>query len=73
MENEPVITIHCIRKDGRREITKIRDHPISDARELAEWVLHIGNGLYTEIDICTEDGHVEKIQDPSTMDTMWMT
>jgi hypothetical protein len=51
----------------------MRDHPLSDARELAKWVLHIGNGLYTEIDICTEDGYVEQIQNPSTMDTVWMT
>jgi hypothetical protein len=51
----------------------MRDHPLSDARELAKWVLHIGNGLYTEIDISTEDGQVERIQNKSAMDTVWMT
>jgi len=35
---------------------------MSDARELAEWLLYTGNGLYTEVDICTEDGTVETIR-----------
>ena len=73
MDQEPIITLHCIRKDGRRETTKIRNHSLQDARELAKWVLHIGNGLYTEIEIWIENGYVEKVQNPSTPDTVWMT
>ena len=76
MDREPIITLHCIRKDGRRETTKLRDHPLCDARELARWVMHIGNGLYTEVHICIADGIVETIQLPSTADladTIWAT
>ena len=73
MEREPIISLQCIRKDGRRETTKLRDHPISDARELAKWVLHIGNGMYTEVEIWIEDGYVEKVQNPCITDTVWMT
>ena len=77
MDREPIITLHCMRKDGRRETTKlIRDHPLCDARELARWIMHIGNGLYTEVHICIEDGIVETIQLPTTADladTIWAT
>jgi len=72
---QPIITLRCIRKDGRPETTKLRDHPLCDARELAKWVLHIGNGLYTEVHICIEDGIVETIH-PSMADmadTIWAT
>jgi hypothetical protein len=62
MHTEPTITLHCVRKDGRRERTKISDHTMADARELAEWLLYTGNGLYTEVDICTEDGTVETVR-----------
>ncbi len=65
MDNQPTITLHCIRQDGRRERTKLTHHTMFEARELARWVLHIGNGLYTEVDICTEDGVVETIQNPA--------
>jgi hypothetical protein len=65
MDREPIIALHCIRKDGKRETTKLRDHPLCDARELAKWVLHVGNGLYTEVDICTDNGTVERIQNPA--------
>jgi hypothetical protein len=37
MDTEPTITLYCVRKDGRRERTKISDHTMADARELAEW------------------------------------
>ena len=73
MDNEATITLHCVRKDGRRETTKMTGHSLADARELAKWVLHIGNRLYKEVDLCTEDGYVEKVQNPSTTDTVWMT
>jgi hypothetical protein len=32
------ITLHCVRKDGRRETTELPGHTMSDARELAKWV-----------------------------------
>ena len=62
MDTEPTITLQYVRKDGRRERTKLEQHTISEAREVAKWVLHVGNGFYTEVDICTEDGIVETIQ-----------
>ena|SRR5579862_3599881 len=62
MDSEPTITLYCVRKDGRREGTKISDHTMADARELADWLLYTGNGLYTEVDICTEDGTVKTIR-----------
>jgi hypothetical protein len=65
MDLEPTITLHCVRKDGRRERTKISDHTMSDARELAAWLLYTGNGLYTEVDISTEDGTFETIRNPA--------
>lgn len=65
MKHEPIFTLHCIRQDGRRETTNLRDHPISDARELARWVLHIGDGLYIEVEICIGDRMVEKVQSAS--------
>jgi hypothetical protein len=65
MDIESTITLYCVRKDGRREKTKISDHSMSDARELAEWLLYTGNGLYTEVDISTEDGTVETIRNPA--------
>jgi hypothetical protein len=56
------ITLHCVRKDGRRETTEVSGHTMSDARELAKWVLNHWNSVYTEVDICTEDGTVETIR-----------
>jgi two-component system, chemotaxis family, response regulator Rcp1 len=65
VDNEPAITLHCIRKNGRRERTSLTHHSLSEARELAQWVLRVGNGLYTEVDICTEDGTIETLQNPT--------
>jgi hypothetical protein len=75
MDTETTITLYCVRKDGRRERTKISDHTMADARELAEWLLYTGNGLYTEVDICTEDGTFETIRSPgvpSPVGTAWV-
>jgi hypothetical protein len=65
MGTELTITLECVRKDGRRERTKISEHTMCDARELAEWVLYAGKGYYTEIDICTDDGTVETVRNPN--------
>jgi hypothetical protein len=65
MDTDTTITLYCIRKDGRRERTKISHHTMADARELAEWMLFIGNGMYTEVDICTENGTFETIRSPA--------
>jgi hypothetical protein len=67
MDAKPTITLDCVRKDGGRERTKIFDHTMSEARELAEWVLYAGEGLYTEVDICAEDGTVETIRNPAVV------
>jgi hypothetical protein len=55
------MTLYCIRKDGKREQAKLAHQTLADARELAIWVLQAGNGLYTEVDICSEDGTIETI------------
>ena len=65
MDNKPTITLHYVQKDGRRERTKLTHHTMDEARKVAKAVLHVGNGLYTEVDICTEDGAVETIQNPA--------
>ena len=62
MDRPPVMTLHCVRKDGRRERTKLSLRTLSEAREVARRVLQLGGGLYTEVDICTQDGIVETIQ-----------
>ena len=62
MDTEPTITLHYVRKDGKRERTKFAHHTLSEARELAQWVLNVGNGFYTEVDICNLDGTIERIQ-----------
>jgi hypothetical protein len=72
MDNGPTITLHYVQKDGRRERTKLTHHTMTEARKVAKAVLHIGNGLYTEVDICTEDGTIERIQntiEPSPVGT----
>jgi CheY-like chemotaxis protein len=65
MDTGPAITLHCVRKNGRREMTKLVHHTFSEARELAKWVLQVGKGLYTAVDICTEEGTMETIQNPA--------
>ena len=72
MDIEPTITLYCVRKDGSRERTKISDHTMSEARELAEWLLYTGNGLYTEVDISTEDGTFETIRNPTVASPIGM-
>jgi len=62
---EPIITLHYVRKDGRHERTRFAHHTLAEAWELAQWVLHVGNGFYTEVDICTEDGTIETFQNPT--------
>jgi hypothetical protein len=65
MDNEPTITLHYVQKDGRRERTKLTHHTMAEARQVAKAVLHVGNGVYTEVDICSEDGTIETIQNPA--------
>jgi hypothetical protein len=65
MDTEPTITLHYVRKDGRRERTKLTHHSTDEARKVAKAMLHVGNGLYTEVLICTENGAIETIQNPS--------
>ncbi len=63
MDRGPTITLHCVRKNGRPEITELTHQTLGEARELARKVLKASKGLYTEIDICTESGPIEKIRD----------
>ena len=34
-------------------------------------MLHVANALYTEVDLCSEDGMVETIQNPAMADPSW--
>src|SRR5579864_3783284 len=61
MANEPNITLHCVRTNGRREETKLSLQSLSEAREVAQRVLRLGSGVYKEVDICNEDGTLETI------------
>jgi hypothetical protein len=65
MHNEPTITLHYVRKNGRRERTKLTHHTMAEARKVAKAMLHAGNDLCTEVDICSEDGAIETIQNPA--------
>jgi len=65
MDNEPTITLQCVRKDGRRERTNLTQHTMPEARKLANWILNVGDDFYTQVDICTEDGAIETIQNPA--------
>ena len=65
MENQPIIILQYIQQDGSRERTKLTHHTMTEALEVARTTLHVGNGLYTRVDICTEDGTVETIQKPA--------
>ena len=65
MDNRPTITLHYVQKDGRRERTRLTHHTMAEARKVARAMLHAGNGLYTEVDICTEDGTIETIPNPN--------
>ena len=65
MDDRPTITLHYVQKDGRRERTKLNHHTLAEARQIAKAMLHVGNGLYTEVDICSEDGTIETIQHPA--------
>jgi two-component system, chemotaxis family, response regulator Rcp1 len=62
MDNKPTLSLDCVRQNGRRETTKLPNRTLSEARELAQRVLYLGNGLYTQVEICTEDGTIETIQ-----------
>jgi CheY-like chemotaxis protein len=65
MDSKSVITLHCVRKNGRREKTKLSLQTLPEAREVAKRVLRLGNGVYSEVEICTEDGVIETIQNPA--------
>jgi hypothetical protein len=69
--DEPTITLHYVRKDGRREITKLSHHTMDEARKVAKAVLHVANVLYTEVDLRSEDGMVETIRNPAMPDPSW--
>jgi hypothetical protein len=62
MDKEPTFFLDCVRKNGRRERTGLIRQTLSEAREHAEQVLRLGNGLYTEVDICNECEVIENIQ-----------
>jgi hypothetical protein len=61
MENR-IIRLRCLRNDGGRESTKLEHLSFGEAHDLAERVLQIGNGLYTEVEICTESGYTETVR-----------
>jgi hypothetical protein len=61
MENQ-TIRLYCLRDDGRRELAKLELVGLNQAHEMAELVLRLGNGLYSEVEICTENGYTETIR-----------
>jgi hypothetical protein len=65
MDDRPTITLHYVQKNGRRERTRLTHHNMAKARKVAKAVLHAGNGLYSEVDICSGDGTIETIQNPA--------
>jgi len=67
MDTEPTITLHYVQKDGRRERTKLAHHTMDEARKVAKAVLHAAHGLYVEVDICGEEGTIERIQNPAVL------
>ena len=72
MDSAARITLDCVRKNGRREPIQLTQHSLPLAREAAKLLLQAGNGLYTEVDISTEDGHIETIHNtviPSPAET----
>lgn len=71
MDNRSTITLHYVQKDGRRERTKVTHQTIAEARKVAKAVLHAAHGLYTEVDICQDDGTIERIQNPAVPDPSW--
>ena len=71
MDDRPPITLHYIRKDGRRESTQLSHHTMGEARKVAKAVLHVANALYTEVDLCSEDGTIETVQNPAMPDPSW--
>lgn len=64
MDKEPSLTLHCVRKSGRREKTKLSLATLSEAREVAGRILRLGGNLYDEVDICTENGAIETVSNP---------
>ena len=56
-----IIKLRCLRSDGRHESTKLEHINLAQAHVVAERILRIGNGLYTEVEICTENGCVETV------------
>lgn len=62
MDPKPSLTLHGIRKNGRRERTDLANLTLQEARALAARVLAIGKGLYTKVEICSEERVVETIQ-----------
>jgi hypothetical protein len=69
--DEPTITLCCVRKDGRRERTELSHHTMDEARKVAKAVLHVANAIYTEVDLCSEDGTIETVQNPAMLDPSW--
>ena len=53
--------LRCLRSDGRHESTKLEHINLNEAHVVAERILQIGNGLYIEIEICTENGCMETV------------
>jgi two-component system, chemotaxis family, response regulator Rcp1 len=61
VDKEPSLTLHCVRKNGRRERTKLSLATLSEAREVAQRILRLGGGIYDEVDICTANGPIETV------------
>lgn len=61
MQSEQPIALHFLRDDGRREIIKLPHHTLAQARSMVGSIFRMSDGLYTEVGICIESGHVETL------------
>jgi hypothetical protein len=71
MDDKPTITLRYVQKDGHHERTKLTRQTMDEARKVAKAVMHVANGRYAEVDVCTEKGIIERIQSPCGPDPGW--
>lgn len=57
-------------KKWKARKTELRHCTLSEARELANRVLEVGNGLYTEVAICSADRTIETIQNSAIIEVL---
>jgi hypothetical protein len=64
MEPAQDMTLHFLRFDGKREITKLSHHTVAQAHSLVEGLLRVTKDVYTEVEIHCDGRYVETVQSP---------